>query len=500
MVTRRGHKTVEATDERSDKCMGDIVKRKVAAGAGALFCLVILWLACAVQAAETQRFNLISIVTDDQARWSIGAYGNRESKTPQMDRLAREGARFLNAFACTPVCSPSRAAFLTGRYGTQLGITDWIAPEEAGAGLGLPPETVTWPEVLQENGYVTGLIGKWHLGDQPQFHPRNHGFHHFYGFLGGGASPMDPTLEVDGQTRKLKGPIPDLLVDNAIQFVETNRQRPFALLLHFREPHLPYGPVPEVDSAPFKDLDPTVPQTPGADIAQVKQWTRDYYGSIHAVDRNLGRLLEKLEALNLSQKTIILFTSDHGYNIGHHGIHCKGNGWWIAGGVHGPTRPNMFEESIRVPLIIRWPGVAKPGLEIADPVSNIDTFASVLAMLGMAAPAGWKQEGIDFSPLLRGDTLPPREAIFAQYDLHHGGLAFMRMIRTDQWKLVRFHLADGLDELYDLDGDQGETRNLYRQGRHNRIRDELQQRLARWQRSIDDPVLKLHYGKGIKTP
>src|ERR1044071_3703539 len=118
-----------------------------------------------------------------------------------------------------------------------------------------------------------------------------------------------------------------------MRFVEANRDRPFALLLHFREPHLPYGPMPEQDTAPFKDLDPTVPQPKGVDVAQVKQWTRDYYAAIHAVDRNLGRLLARLAELKLSDKTIVLFTSDHGYNIGHHTIHTKGNGYWIAGGV-----------------------------------------------------------------------------------------------------------------------------------------------------------------------
>ena len=118
-----------------------------------------------------RRFNLISIVTDDQGLWSIGAYGNRESRTPNMDRLAREGARFLNAFVATPVCIPSRAGFLTGLYGTQVGITDYITPREAGEGVGLPETTQTWPEVLQRNGWRTGLFGKWHLGTIPRVPP-----------------------------------------------------------------------------------------------------------------------------------------------------------------------------------------------------------------------------------------------------------------------------------------------------------------------------------------
>src|SRR5438093_9374532 len=134
---------------------------------------------------RASQLNLISIVTDDQARWSVGAYGNRESRTPNMDRLAREGALFTNAFVATPVCSPSRAAFLTGKYGTQVGITDYITPLEARAGIGLPSATTTWPEVLQQHGYRTALFGKWHLGEQPQFHPHRHGFDYFFGSLAG---------------------------------------------------------------------------------------------------------------------------------------------------------------------------------------------------------------------------------------------------------------------------------------------------------------------------
>lgn len=456
--------------------------------------LAILFASRSLRGEEEGRFNVISIVTDDQSRWSMGAYGNDENRTPNMDRITREGAKFLSAFVATPVCSPSRATFLTGLYGTQMGITDWIAPEEAGAGLGLPSETLTWPEVLKDHGYATALVGKWHLGTQPRFHPTRHGFDHFFGFLSGGNRPMNPTLEVDGRERQLKGPLPDLLTDDAIQFVDANRDRPFALLLHFRAPHLPYGPVPEEDSAPFRDLDPTVPKQPGVVVDQIKQWTRDYYGSIHSVDRNIGRLLDRLDALDLSRKTIVLFTSDHGYMIGHHGINTKGNGVWIAGGVRGPKRPNMFEESIRVPLAIRWPGVVSPGSEIDEMVTNVDTFASVLGMLGIPVPDEAEHNGRDFSPLLRGSTTPWRDALFGEYDLHNAGLAYMRMVRTRDWKLVRHPRANFLDELYHLAEDPGETRNLLSRNQttpeHRAVLAQLDRRLGEWRQSIGDPLLE----------
>lgn len=441
-------------------------------------------------ARPARRYNIISIVTDDQASWSIGAYGNRDAITPNMDRLAREGARFDNAFVTTPVCSPSRAGFLTGLYSTQAGITDWISPKEAENGLGLPPRTVTWPEVLQRNGYRTALFGKWHLGTKPQYHPTRNGFDYFLGALEGSFAPMDPTLEVDGKRRQMQGPASDIVMTEALKFIESNRDRNFAALIHFREPHTPYTPMPEEDSALFRNLDPQVPSLKGLDIAQVKQWHREYYAAVHAIDRNLGRLLARLDELGLSENTIVMFTSDHGYNIGQHMIHTKGNGYWIAGGVAGPKRPNMFDTSLRIPLIVRWPGVVRPGTVIPETVIHLDTFASVLGMLGMNVPAGVRQNGMDFSPLLRGEKLKWRDTFFGQYDLHNEGLAYMRMIRTPEWKLVRHLRADQLDELYDLKNDPGENRNLYSNRQHQAIRDELQKQLSAWQKSIGDPILE----------
>lgn len=437
-----------------------------------------------------QPYNLVSIVTDDQARWGVGAYGNPEVRTPHLDRLAREGALFSNAIVSTPVCSPSRASFLTGLYALRLGIRDWIAPVEAEGGLGLPSWAVTWPQVLQRQGYRTGLFGKWHLGTHPSFHPLRRGFDHFFGFLEGGNRPMDPVLEVEGQTRRLKGPLPDLLVDDALRFIEADLTRPFAVLLHFRAPHRPFAPVPEVDSAPFRDLDPTIPGEAGIEVAQIKEWMREYYASIHSVDRNVGRLLKRLEELELDRRTIVLFTSDHGYNIGHHTVHSKGNAFWVAGGVTGPKRPNMWENSLLVPLLVRWPGVVAPGTVISEPVSNIDIFPSVLGMLGLPVPEDLTLDGLDFSPLLRGEAVPWREVLFGEYDLHNNGLAFMRMIRTSQWKLVRHYYANFLDELYQLREDPGEKRNLYGDPAYREVQEDLLRQLRKWQERVGDPLLK----------
>ena len=454
------------------------------------FALFALVAASTAHAGGPKKLNILFIVTDDQARWSLGCYGNKESRTPHMDRLAKDGAKFLSASVATPVCSPSRASFMSGRYGTQVKITDWITPEEAKGGVGLPRDAITWMSVLQQAGYTTGLIGKWHLGTLPQFHPTKLGFNHFMGFLGGGNQPINPTLEIEGKEQKLEGSLPDILTDDAIEFVKKNKDRPFALMLTFREPHAPYAPTPEVDAAPFKNLDPTIPDFPKLNVKKVKQLTREYYASVHSVDRNLGRLLEMLDQLGLRENTIILFTSDHGYMIGHHGLIHKGNGSWITEGREKERRPNMFDHALRVPLIVRWPGVVRPGTEVGELVSNIDTFASVLGMLKVEPPGGYKQEGRDFSPLLRGEKIAWRDTVFAQYDPHTGLKGHMRSARTARWHLVRQYLKNGQpDELFDLQDDPEELRNLYDAPTHRAVRDQLQERLTAWMRGVDDPLI-----------
>jgi uncharacterized sulfatase len=297
---------------------------------------------------------------------------------------------------------------------------------------------------------------------------------------------MDPTLEVEGREQALKGSLPDLLTDEAIRFVTESRERPFALLLHFRAPHLPYGPVPEADAAAVRDLDPTIPDVRGLDRAQVKAWTRDYLASVHSVDRNVGRLLDTLDRLGLAGKTIVLFTGDNGYNIGHHALHTKGNGHWVAGGIPGPPRPNMFDTSLRVPLLVRGPGVPA-GREVAEMVTQLDTLPTVLGLLGVPAPAGLVQRGSDFSPILRGESVPWRDTVFGEFDMHHYTLARMRMIRTTRHKLVRYLGTSFQDELYDLAEDPGETRNLYRSENARAVRAHLEARLVEWRRGLATP-------------
>ncbi len=167
------------------------------------------------------------------------------------------------------------------------------------------------------------------------FHPTRQGFDVFFGFRDGSNRPIDPRLEVEGQVRQLKGSLPDLLVDEGLKFVEAHRDRPFLLSIHFRAPHTPYGPVPEADSAPYRALDPTIPNFPGLPTDRVKSLYRQYYASVSSVDRNVGRLVAKLDEWGLSPRTVVIFTSDHGYMIGQHGLWHKGNAVWLVEGKTG---------------------------------------------------------------------------------------------------------------------------------------------------------------------
>jgi choline-sulfatase len=418
--------------------------------------------ACDDQPAQLDhhsRPNIIFLCTDDQAQWAVGAYGNREIKTPNMDRLAARGAIFRNAFTITPVCSPSRAALMTSRYPSELGIADWIDPRKE-PDIGLAPAAVTWPELLRGFGYATMLAGKWHLGTRDEFHPTRQGFDRFFGFRDGSNQPIDPRLEVDGQLRQLKGSLPDLLVDKGLRFIDRNRHGPFLLSIHFRAPHTPYGPVPEADSAPYRTLSPTIPDVPGLPRDRVKQLYREYYASVSSVDRNLGRLIAKLDEWGLDEQTVVIFTSDHGYMIGQHGLWHKGNAAWLTEGKKG-NRPNMFDDSIRVPLLVCWPGVVAPGTVIDRVVSNLDVFPTILEISGLGLPKNLEIRGKSFVPLLRGHK-PANwdDTLFGQYDMHHYQIARMRMIRTPDWKLVRHLEPGGQDELYHLAEDAGETRDL----------------------------------------
>ncbi|MEW4487701.1 sulfatase-like hydrolase/transferase [Thalassoglobus sp. JC818] len=430
----------------------------------------ILLLTTSLSAAE-ERPNILFILTDDQAPWALGLSGHPHAHTPHLDELFQSGAYLPNSFTVTPVCSPSRVSTLTSRYGSEMGITDWLNPRVE-PDHGIEPGIPTWPEELRRTGYQTALIGKWHLGLLDSQHPTQFGYVDFMGFRGGGTSPFRPTLEVDGSTQTVNGLTTDILTDEAIRWLRLydKKDGPFALSLHYRAPHARWLPVRDEDWEPFDGLDPELPHPdyPDLNVEYVKRRTREYLASVAGVDRNVGKLLEELELLQLHENTIIIYTSDHGYNMGHNGIWHKGNGHWIVNTPPPATeniprgqRPNMYDHSIRVPTAICWPGVIEADTVIDETVSNLDWFPTILSMANIPVSDDLMLRGHDLTPLLKGDEAEWDNDFYGEYTTKHQSQTQMRMYRTPRWKLVRDFRNPERDELYDLQNDPEERTNLY---------------------------------------
>ena len=488
-----------------DTCGSAPCGRVVLLALMALACVSIGTESCLGSGYDSSPPNIIFVVTDDQGAWALGVAGNAEVHTPHLDRLARGGARFSNSFVTTPVCSPSRVALLTGRYGTEFDVPDFISGSDRGFAMGLDPAAPAWPRALLHVGYATALIGKWHLGATDTFHPRHFGYQEFSGFRHGGYTSQNPVVELDGEAKKREGWTPDLLTDYAVDFIRRHRQDPFLVSLHFWAPHAnghtnvegdrTWLPLSEADWASVRELDPTLPEPdyPDLDTARAKRMLREYLGSVASVDRNMGRLLAELEALDIEERTIVIFTSDHGYNMGHHGIWHKGNGRWLLKHERG-SLPNLFDTSLRVPSLVRWPEVVAPGTVISETVSQLDWYPTVLQMAGAKSE---ETRGRSLVPLLRGEAVSWRDELFVQYSMRHATHADLRGFRTPDWKLVRDFLRPGEDALYDLRSDPGERRNLIDSKERFAVeqREALQVRLIESMRRIDDPLLR---GKNVQ--
>ncbi len=450
--------------------------------------------------AQQQRPNILFVYTDDQGPWALGASGNAQAHTPNMDRLAAEGAYLTNSFVTTPVCSPSRVGLLCSRYGSEVGITDWIHPREE-PDLGLDPGTSTWARDLERAGYATALVGKWHLGIQDHQHPSKFGYQHFSGFRAGGNKVKDPELEIDGEVQTVEGLTTDLLTDYALGYLEAFAgKQPFAMSVHYRAPHAAWLPVADEDWDAVKDLDLELPEPdfPDLDVDRAKRAMREYLASVAGVDRNIGRLLDALEEHGIAENTIVIFTSDHGYNIGHHGLLHKGNGSRLTnefrgkGSRHpGVTRPNMFDTSLRVPTLIRWPGELQPGSRFSPTFSNLDWYPTLLAMAGVKPDENAVLRGKNYLPVLRGARIRWDNRLYGEYSIHHYAESHLRMLRTPDWKLIRDFKNEGRDEFYHLAEDPNESQNLIDDSREEvaTMRVALDKALRNRMVQLNDPVL-----------
>jgi arylsulfatase A len=416
---------------------------------------IVLALSTTLPAADVPRPNVIIIVADDLGWADLGCYGSTFHETPNLDRLARTGMRFTNGYAACPVCSPSRAAIMTGKYPARLHLTDWLPgrPDRPSQMLlrpeirqQLPLEEITIAEALKPAGYASASIGKWHLGGRPYW-PEHQGFDVNVGGTETGSPPggyfgfKTPTMTA----RSADDYLTDRLADEAVAFIERNRDRPFLAYLPHYAVHIPLQAKPAI-LARFK----TKP------AGSSPQSNPIYAAMIESLDDAVGRILATLDRLAISDRTVVVFTSDNG------GLSVK-EGPNTPATSNAPLRAGkgyLYEGGIRVPLIVRWPGATRPGSVCDVPVSGQDLYPTVREVAGAKPAPGQVIDGESLVSLLRGRGERKRSALFWHYPHYsnQGGRPG-GAVRQGDLKLIE-HYEDGRRELFDLAHDPGERHDL----------------------------------------
>ncbi len=391
-----------------------------------------LTLSCLLTAvAHAERPNLVVILTDDQGYADLGCFGSKTIKTPNIDRMARDGVRLTSFYAAAPICTPTRAALMTGCYATRIGLP---TPLHVYDKIGLNGDEVTLPEVLRQHGYRTACIGKWHLGHTPNHYPTRHGFDVYWGTpLGhmfnrpavGKAVGDTSDLFLNGEKRipfPANGLLTERLTEVAVDFIEENKSRPFFLLLAHPMPHEPLAVSGRFAGVSKGGL---------------------YGDVIECIDWSTGQILDALQQNKLAEKTVVLFTSDNGPKQGH------GSAAPLRGFKH-----EAYEGGVRVPCVAYAPGRIPAGGAIDAVTTIMDIYPTFAGLAGAAVSDRQVVDGKDLWPLLSGqpDAKAPHDAFF--YFVRHGVLAG---VRQGRWKLLK---QKGKVELYDLKADISESHNL----------------------------------------
>ncbi|MBM4033104.1 MAG: arylsulfatase [Planctomycetes bacterium] len=401
--------------------------------------------AAAASAAFAQeskmRPNVLLIITDDQGYGDLGCHGNERLKTPNLDRLAAEGVEFTYFYVC-PVCAPTRASLMTGRYNYRTCAIDTYLGRAM-----MHPDEVTLAEVLAAAGYRTGIFGKWHLGDNYPMRPYDQGFQEALVHKGGGlCQPSDfpgcpgyfgPVLDRNGKPEKTTGYCTDVYTDAALKFIEANKDKPWLCYHATNAPHVPLQ-VPDKYVEPYRKLGL------GENTAKV-------YGMVANLDENVGRLLAKLDELKLAENTIVIFLTDNGPCPA---TREKGQIRFNAG--LRDQKGSVYDGGIRVPFFLRWPARAKAGRKLDPIAAHIDLVPTLAAACGARMPADIKLDGLNLLPLILGEKAQwPDRTLYVQW--HRGDEPILYrscMARSQRWKLVNGK------ELYDMAADPGEKNNV----------------------------------------
>jgi len=410
--------------------------------------------------APAKKPNIVVIISDDMGYADIGCHGCKDIATPHIDSIAAVGVRFSNGYVSCPVCSPTRAGLATGRYQQRFGheFNTGAPPEGLQEHVGLPLSEMTIANVLKSVGYATGVVGKWHLGMAPHFHPFKRGYDEFYGFLHGGHSYIDPGLGTFNPI--LRGTehvdeeeyLTDAFSREAVAFIERHKSEPFFLYLAYNAVHTPLQ-APERHKNSF------------AGITDVKR--RTYAGMLQAMDEGIGRVLSTLKRLELEQNTLLFFINDNG------GPTANGS----SNGSLRATKGTMYEGGIRVPFMVKWPSRLKGGQVYDDPVIALDILPTAAAAAGARIPEDRPIDGVNLLPYLVGgkDGLP-HDVLFWRSGQNHA-------VRKGRFKLVTMN---GQTSLYDLSNDISESRDLSVQ-KPDTLR-ELQESLDRWNAELKEPL------------
>ncbi len=420
------------------------------------------------------RPNIVFILSDDAGYADFGFQGSKEFKTPELDKLAKNSVRFTQAYVSAAVCGPSRAGLLTGKYQQKFGFEENNVPGLmsksglTGDDMGLPLDQKTVADYLKEQGYKTALFGKWHQGNADRFHPTKRGFDEFYGFRGGARSYMpygsenkltrqeDKLERGFGNFQEHEGYLTDELADEAIAFMERNKNNPFFVYLAFNAVHTPMEATPE-------------------DLGKVNGLTgkrKTLAAMAIAMDRACGKVLDRIEELGLDKNTLIVFTNDNGGpSDSNESLNDPLSG----------TKANHLEGGIRVPFLMSWPGKITPNIVYDHPISTLDLLPTFVTAAGGNVATIEDLDGVDLVPYLQGkNNGKPHEILYWKKE-NRGA------IRFNDWKLVRF--PDRPAELYNIKEDVSEVNDLA--SKHPEKVRELYQKLFDWELTLERPLWQL---------
>jgi len=414
--------------------------------------------------------NIVLIMADDLGYGDLSGYGNTTILTPNLDKMAREGMKFTDFHSNGAVCSPTRAALLTGKYQQRVGI-EGVVTAKSHRNVGLALNEVTFADAMKQEGYVTGMMGKWHLGYPEKFNPIHQGFDEYTGFVSGNVdyfSHIDQEAYEDWWVQnklvKEEGYSTDLITKHAVEFIEKHKDEKFLLYVAHEAPHSPYQGR---QSKAFRVVGEHKRQSPGVDIEAM------YKEMVEVMDEGIGKVMKVLKELNLAENTVVIFCSDNGPNK-------NGNN----GGLHG-NKASVWEGGHRVPAMAWWPGTIKPGQLNHETVMTMDVFPTMLSMAG-----GKKRtdlDGVDLSKgLLKNKRLPKRDLFWRHFN--NAGTKQLAAVRSGNWKLIRLNETDS-PQLYNLKDDLAENHDLAAE--YPRLARKMVRKLKNWEQKTTKNVKRV---------